>query len=309
MSVALATQAEYVTYQSKSGSIKTYLVVGKKTESGKYGSQKGKPIMLLTLRGLWEGAGEFTVPASWTQPTSAPESSPIVQNTGSLSGIVALLKKAHAHLKYPKIRLQTSTGEKLVLSLAGPTSKHPGSVNLTDGGKFGNSVWYGRISQDGHLSPSSKMIPDIQELLADLCVDPAGVAKKHGILTGQCCFCHLPLTDPKSTSVGFGPICAKHYNLPWGEEVAKPLPQTEEGMLTIQANQIQGWKPEGTKLVTGEEISTLGWSYYPQQFTLTNEQTGKSVVFALVDQKHDQEGDLLYTVYQAGPLEFRVYND
>jgi len=34
--------------------------------------------------------------------------------------------------------------------------------------------------------------------------------------TGNCCFCRRELTDKRSTEVGYGPICADHFSLPWG---------------------------------------------------------------------------------------------
>lgn len=45
-------------------------------------------------------------------------------------------------------------------------------------------------------------------------------AAKHGRDHGNCIFCNLDLTDPNSDpakgGVGYGPICAKKYGLPWG---------------------------------------------------------------------------------------------
>ena len=43
------------------------------------------------------------------------------------------------------------------------------------------------------------------------------MAKKYGDETHNCCFCGLELTDERSTSAGYGPICAGKYGLPWGE--------------------------------------------------------------------------------------------
>src|SRR6185436_1560785 len=42
-------------------------------------------------------------------------------------------------------------------------------------------------------------------------------AVAHGHTTGNCSFCARDLTDPRSTSVGYGPICAQHFGLPWGD--------------------------------------------------------------------------------------------
>jgi len=48
--------------------------------------------------------------------------------------------------------------------------------------------------------------------------DPEAAAVENGFLTGACCFCRIGLHDHRSTAVGYGPICAKHYNLPWSQE-------------------------------------------------------------------------------------------
>lgn len=42
-------------------------------------------------------------------------------------------------------------------------------------------------------------------------------AARFGQLTGQCVFCSRRLTDERSITVGYGPVCAEHNGLPWGE--------------------------------------------------------------------------------------------
>lgn len=49
-------------------------------------------------------------------------------------------------------------------------------------------------------------------------------AALHGKMTGKCCFCNSPLIDQKSTDVGYGPVCAKHYGLPHGKMDKAGLP-------------------------------------------------------------------------------------
>lgn len=48
------------------------------------------------------------------------------------------------------------------------------------------------------------------------CENPAAVAAQYGHETGNCSFCSKELTDNRSVSVGYGPICAEKYGLPWG---------------------------------------------------------------------------------------------
>ena len=51
-------------------------------------------------------------------------------------------------------------------------------------------------------------------------------AARFGHVTGSCVFCSRKLTDERSIFVGYGPTCAGHNNLPWGE-VAKPVVSVE----------------------------------------------------------------------------------
>ena len=50
-------------------------------------------------------------------------------------------------------------------------------------------------------------INDAQEELMDK------VVAKYGKLTGCCCFCNRPLTDARSTEVGYGEICSKKFGV------------------------------------------------------------------------------------------------
>lgn len=44
-------------------------------------------------------------------------------------------------------------------------------------------------------------------------------AARFGKVTGVCVFCSRKLTDERSITVGYGPICAEREGLPWGELV------------------------------------------------------------------------------------------
>ena len=134
-----------------------------------------------------------------------------------MTSIVTKMHDAMEHLKWPKIRLETEGCRKVVLSVAGQKSKNPGTINITDGGPYGSNTWYGRIKTDGTFQPSKYCTDEIVELLVHISDDPAGAAAAHGHKTGSCCFCTRELTDERSTDVGYGPVCADHYSLPWGD--------------------------------------------------------------------------------------------
>lgn len=137
---------------------------------------------------------------------------------GKMAGIYGLFQSAKdSKLKWPKIHLSLEDGSPVVLAIAGIKSKYTGSINITDGGKYPNNVWYGRIDPEGHYispknSPDHGKLEQVQKLLRKLAEDPATVAAAHG-LTGHCCFCNKELTHDKSLAVGFGPKCAEKWGL------------------------------------------------------------------------------------------------
>lgn len=158
-------------------------------------------------------------------PTQAPVS------LGSFTKVMGLFSCAKEHLQRPKIRLQLETGHKVELALAGPTSKYPGTVNVTDGKGYGVNRWYGRVTEAGEWTRSGKdfdELPQVECLLKELGEKPIETAGHYGRLTGRCCFCNLPLKDEQSTAVGFGPVCADHYGLAgWRKEAATILERAE----------------------------------------------------------------------------------
>jgi hypothetical protein len=153
-------------------------------------------------------------------PTAAVE-------VGDFSGVIALFQVAKEHKAFPKISLRLDDGRKIVLSLAGEKAKQPGTVNVTDGGKFGSNVWYGRVTPTGAWQVSKAIDAgterDLAGLLAVLANDPAGTAAEYGIATHHCCFCQKEITHPDSKAVGYGPDCAEHFGLPWGKKASAAL--------------------------------------------------------------------------------------
>ncbi len=135
----------------------------------------------------------------------------------NVQGISTLFTNAiNAGLKTPKIRL-SAAGNKIVLSRAGSRSKNPGVIYITDGVYQGS--YYGKITLDGEVflaRDSNHFTSELNAVLTALSNDPAGTAAAYGRLTGNCCFCSRELSDERSTSVGYGPICAERFGLAWG---------------------------------------------------------------------------------------------
>jgi len=129
-----------------------------------------------------------------------------------VTAIKKVFDTAKEHLRRPKIRLQTSDGRSVNFSLAGPRSKNAGCIYVAGA----NDAYFGKITPDGRYLSTG--VPQTAiDLVKEFAADPVGTAASYGKLTGSCCFCGLTLTDARSTSVGYGPVCASHFGLPWGD--------------------------------------------------------------------------------------------
>jgi hypothetical protein len=135
-----------------------------------------------------------------------------------VSGIAALLSRARA--KHPAILLRTNAARPVRISVAGIKSKTPGAIMVTGTGPYETRPYYGKI-MGGVFLPAGKNEPatiaSVTALLVDFARDPAATASAYGRSTGVCSFCARQLTDARSVDVGYGPICADTYHLPWGE--------------------------------------------------------------------------------------------
>lgn len=158
-------------------------------------------------------------------PAPAPaRETPAPVAIDGIEPVVALLKNAAP--KRPKLLVRAGD-ESLRLSIAGSMARYPGTINITstsvDG--EGEREWYGRIHLDGRFEASRRIesatADAVLVALREVATDPAKAAARYGHLTGFCCFCGRKLDDERSTLVGYGPVCADSYNLPWGERPAK----------------------------------------------------------------------------------------
>ncbi len=149
---------------------------------------------------------------------SGDEPNPVVEE--GLTGMFKLFEATNDKLQWPKIRLQTDSGLPIVLSIAGSRAKAPGTINITDGGKYGENIWYGRISKEGVWeSPAiqAKGFEAIRALIHAFNEDPEVIAATQGKVTGHCCFCSKELTSEESLGVGYGKTCAHNFGVPWGK--------------------------------------------------------------------------------------------
>lgn len=126
---------------------------------------------------------------------------------GAHDRIQELFRMVSGQLRYPKLRFQTSEGTlRLYLDRnrrinVRCADRSVGYVTSTDRFEF-------------------KTCPDSTLMLMKLiAVNPVIAASIWGRKMGRCCFCGLELTDERSVAVGYGPICADNWGLPWGEDI------------------------------------------------------------------------------------------
>lgn len=118
-------------------------------------------------------------------------------------------------LKYPRVRLLAADGQIVILQRAGSKSRYPGHIQIVDEGRYPHNRYFGRIDTDGVLHESRQMTDAVRELIERFAANPREEAFAYGQLTGRCCFCDAPLSDARSLTHGYGPICAIHWGLPW----------------------------------------------------------------------------------------------
>jgi hypothetical protein len=170
---------------------------------GRYGSFTGK--QLYWVKELIKRA----------QPQAAP-----VKIAADLKPILATFAHAAKHLKRPGFRIATDDAVAIRLKVAGSASRYCGQVQVLGDGHYEDRAYFGRIDLEGVFHPgrdAAGQEPQIARALANFAQDPAKASKEYARLFGRCCFCNLELTDARSTAVGYGPICADHYGLPWGD--------------------------------------------------------------------------------------------
>ena len=178
-----------------------------------------------TFRGLTEKQRHWV--QVLTERAKTPEQKPA--KIADFSGVVALLDRAAQKLKHPKLLVRIVDRD-LRLSIAGQRSAAPGSINISSTEKaFDDRTWFGRVSREGQFEPSRSLTKAtataIAAALTALAADPAKVASEYGQITGCCCFCGLELSDARSIHVGYGPVCADKWGVPWGE---KPAPKSRK---------------------------------------------------------------------------------
>lgn len=165
----------------------------------------------------------------WVEKLGAtrPAEKVSLADSTAMARIVSLFNTAQKHLKRPAL-VVLAEGQVLRLARAGERSKYQGTINVTSRGPYSERDWYGRINLDGSFTKSrDEHLIDVTKPLQRFAADPIQAARDYAKLTGHCCFCSRPLTDARSTEMGYGPICAQRWDLPWGKVTGEWIDQAE----------------------------------------------------------------------------------
>ena len=136
--------------------------------------------------------------------------------------IFDIFEKANKTLKYPQL---TYPHDKtmLVFKLAGEKSSVPGSIVITDDARYPHNKFYGRIIKNEaerklqfQWNDRQPIFPELREVIKAIVTNPLGMCSLIGKQHSYCCFCSTELTSKESLAVGYGPICAEKWGLPWG---------------------------------------------------------------------------------------------
>ena len=168
-----------------------------------------------------------SVPApAAVQPQTIPTT-----ELGDFTAVYEMFASAAKTNKFPKITIEAD-GFEFYLYVSGPQAKISGVINVKSKGYGG--TWYGRITEAGTWTHRDNVDERMADALSKLQMDPVAALTTFGKLSGRCCFCNIELTDEKSTSMGYGPICAKKWMLPWGK-TAKAASQYHVADAKIEA--------------------------------------------------------------------------
>jgi hypothetical protein len=145
-----------------------------------------------------------------------------------VTAVKAFFDRARCHLKAPAVLIQVPDVG-LVRVYIGKENARRFAGKMVVGDEWGQKPYpwvaktYGLITDDGKFEPRKgvETPAGLLDVLTDFAADPVKYARAYGQFTGKCCFCRLPLTDPRSTAQGYGETCADHFGLPWGERPAE----------------------------------------------------------------------------------------
>lgn len=165
-----------------------------------------------------------------TRATAPPKAAREPSHSQAIPGFKAvedLLYHAAQFVAFPCIRLRTEKDQHI--QLRPRPNERAVTVHTEDYcGVYRNEVLdmsYLRFLAD----PT-----DVLNTLHQMAAHPLETAILYGKKYKSCCFCGIGLTDARSIVVGYGPICAGNYGLPWGEKDPEVTVDELEALMEAQ---------------------------------------------------------------------------
>lgn len=157
-------------------------------------------------------------------------------NNVDLSGICKLFERPiQRGLKRPGLRFLFNNA---YVSIKKAPDKRNSGVAHHNAGCFyitREGQYIGKITPNGEFKPVGAVGLDIIDFLKVLSEDPVKIAAEYGRKTGICCFCGNPLNDARSLAKGYGPQCAKSWDMAWGDEAEDTIKKSEQTDLGTDA--------------------------------------------------------------------------
>ena len=143
---------------------------------------------------------------------------PMTPMPESWKRMAVMFRMASGQIKSPTVRLDLCGSDHSIVfepdSPYGPSlyvrrRTHPQRLVMIVNLKYNRIHWKG-INK-------AALRDEYIQCLQEFNDNPIEIARAYSSKYGKCSFCARPLSDPRSTEVGYGPICATNYGLPWGE--------------------------------------------------------------------------------------------
>ena len=133
----------------------------------------------------------------------------------ALKKIGLMMSLASTKLDNPTIRLYSSN-HNMAIVLKWRNAKRSLFVHtLNSGAKLMDIT--PSIRQVVYYGCDREQCVKVLRILCAFAMHPKRMAQAYATKYERCGFCNRELADPRSVNVGYGPVCADNYGLPWGE--------------------------------------------------------------------------------------------
>jgi len=139
--------------------------------------------------------------------------------------LIELFQRAQQNLKQPKFVFK-SCNMKIKIHIA-TKAHYPNFPNYLYISKAETGDYFGKFLKNGQMILQSNIPDKLREDLQKIKDNPIEFGKLYGQQYSFCCFCGTEIITVESLTVGYGPICASNWGLPWGSVINENLTKGE----------------------------------------------------------------------------------